>query len=281
MRGVVAATAISLLALTTALMFTNDGLALSVERQLPTELVVLELFAGVLLVASGWVSARGRRPHVSVALGVTALGILLPLWAAWPSLPGWARAAVLGVAPLSVPGAAQVALGWNRDRGHAEAVRLTYLLAAAASLTHLLAYNPFADPACLRTCVDIRPVASVLLDTRSALVITALLTIAAALVAALAARRARRSLAPGVIIAGVAAALVALGTAWAIRVAGSGDPRQSELVLVLPAVAGGVVSMAVLGAATPDLADTALDRTISRPTSWRRRRPEEFGRHGP
>lgn len=247
-RGWVAATSISFLALATVLMFTSDRLRLSIERQLPTGLVVLELFAAVLLVTATCM-ASGHRPRVSVALALNGLGILVPLWAAWPSLPAEARAAALAVAPLSVSGAAHVAMGWRTGREWSSRLRIVYLLAAAAGVTHLLAYNPFADPACLRTCVDIKPIASTVIDTPSAVGVTALLTIGAALVAAVAIARARPSPGPTVIIVGVTATLVVLATAWGLRWAGSGDPRQSELVLLLPFVAGALLSTAILAAA--------------------------------
>ena len=245
--GWVAATSISFMAVATVLMFTNDRLALSIERQLPTGLVILELSATLLVVTASWVASR-QRPRVSVALALTGLAILIPSWSTWPSLPAGARAAVLAIAPLSVPGAGQVATGWHPDRGWSSRLRIAYGLAAAGGVTHLLAYNPFADPGCLRTCVDIKPLAAGIIDTPSAVAVTALLTIAAAWVSALAIARATPSPGPTVIIIGVIATLAVLATASGLRWVGSGDPRQSELVLLLPFVAGALVSLAVLTA---------------------------------
>lgn len=88
-----------------------------------------------------------------------AVGSLLPLWAAWSWLPGPVRAGVLAAAPLTVAGTAQVALGWPPEVSASarRTGRAVVVLAGAASLAHLLGYNPFADPGCARTCNDVRP----------------------------------------------------------------------------------------------------------------------------
>ena len=247
MSGWTAAASISLLAAVTILMFSNGGLSLSLERQVPALLLVGELLAVVLLTAATWATAR-HRPRVSVALAAMGLAILVPAWAAWPSLPAAARAAVLALSPLSVPGAAAVAMGWSTDRGSPSRLQVAYLLASAGGATHLIAYNPFADPGCLITCVAVDPVAAGILRTSSAVAITAFLTMAAAGVASLAILRTTPAPGPNFIIASVIASLLIVATAWALRWARSGEPSHSELLLLLPFVASALPSLAVLGA---------------------------------
>jgi hypothetical protein len=128
---------------------------------------LVEFAAAVVIVAGAW-SVRTTHPRASTGLAVAAAASLLPLWAAWPWLPAPVRAAVLAAAPVTVGGIAQVALGWPTQASAAAraARRAVFGLAGAAGLAHLLGYNPFADPGCLRICRDIPPPLGGLLTTR-------------------------------------------------------------------------------------------------------------------
>ena len=241
-----AAASTSLCAGATVLLFAARGFDLSVERQLPVAFLALEISGVALLVSTSWVVA-GDRPRVAVALAVLGLGILLPMWSSWPALSGGATASVLAAAPLAVPGTALVALGWSGVSRPGHRLRVVYLLAIAGALVHLGTYNPFADPDCLRSCADLRPVAAGVLSPYSGLAITALFTAAAAATAAFAIWTAARSSAPNIVIAGVLGALALLTTSWVLRWAEWGVGQQSRLV-VLPFVAAAVVSVTILSA---------------------------------
>ena len=186
--------------------------AVSVERGLPTSVLLVE---------------RGRRrrdprhrpgrctrrhPLVSAGLAAVAAGQLLPVWAGWAWLPNGVRAAVLAAAPLAVGGSAQVALRWQARPVRSALLGAVWLLTGSAGLVHLVGYNPFADPSCLRTCDNFAPAARNVLSTHAAVVTAGLLAGAGALVAALAVWRSwPRPPWP----------------VWAARARGAGDPRRA------------------------------------------------------
>ena len=242
--AVVAAFSLTLFAVATVVLFATDGYGFSVESQLPVALVMLEFSAVTLLIAACWLVAR-YRPHISIALAVAGIGVLVPVWASWPWVPNAFRAAALAAAPLSIPGSAQVALSWQAHRP-SKALRIGYLLAGSAGLAHVVGYNPFTDPGCLRTCVDIQPFAEEILDTGSALAIYSFLAVAAACVTGLAVLRAAASRHPTAIVAGVIVALVVFMTAQTLRWDRWGNLQHPKLVVVLPFVGVMLVSVAVL-----------------------------------
>jgi signal transduction histidine kinase len=120
-----------------------------------------------------------------------------------------------------------------------------YVLAGAAALAHLLGYNPFADPGCLRTCQDVRPPLGGPLTTRAAVVVVCLLTIAAAAVAIAAFVAGGPARPPRSAAGAVVLALVALAASAALRLAGWGAAPTSLSRLapepLAVAVVGGVL----------------------------------------
>jgi signal transduction histidine kinase len=234
-------------ALVSSLMLAAGTQAPVVEGELPAWLRPVELAALAVMVAGAW-AVRVHHPRASTGLAVATAGSLLPLWAAWPLLPGTVRAGLLAAAPFTVAGIARVALGW--PAGVPASARLVgravVLLAAAASLAHLLGYNPFADPGCARICEDVQPVLAGVLATRSAVAISGLLTIVAAVLAAGAVLRGGPRRAPRSVIGAVVLALCVLATSSALRWAGWEDPTPSVTLPVLESLAVAVVG-AVLG----------------------------------
>jgi signal transduction histidine kinase len=211
-------------------------------------LVLVESAAAVLMVAGAW-SVRTTHPRASTGLAVAAAASLVPLWAAWPWLPGPVRAGVLAAAPLAVAGLAQVALGWPTQASAAArgAGRAVFGLAGAAGLAHLLGYNPFADPGCQRTCQDVQPLVGGLLTTRAAVVTACLLTIAAAAVAVAAVVAGGPASAPRSVAGAVVLALGALAAAAAVRLAGWGAAPTSLSRFAPEPLAAAVVGAVVCG----------------------------------
>jgi signal transduction histidine kinase len=209
---------------------------------------LVALAAAVVMVAGAWL-VRTTHPRASTGLAVAATASLLPLWAAWPWLPGPVRAGVLAAAPVAVAGLAQVALGWptQSSPGARGAGRAVFGLAGAAGLAHLLGYNPFADPGCLRTCQDVQPPLGGLLTTQAAVVTACLLTIAAAAVATAAVAAGGPTRPPRSVAGAVVLALVALAASAAVRLAAWGDASNSVSRLALDPLAAAVVGAVVCG----------------------------------
>jgi signal transduction histidine kinase len=237
---------------------------------------LVEFAAAAVMVAGAW-SVRTTHPRASTGLAVAVAGSLLPLWAAWPWLPGPVRAGVLAAAPVTVAGLAQVALGWPTQAPPAAraAGRAVFGLAGAAGLAHLLGYNPFADPGCTRTCQDVQPPLGGLLTTRAAVVIACLLTIAAAAVAIAAVVAGGLDSAPRSVAGAVVLALGALAISAAVRLAGWGDAPTpvSRLALepLAAAVVGGVLCSVGVRTARTRAAIDRLATQLSDPTTALRR----------
>ena len=242
--GAGAAAVASLAIVATIVAAAITGFGSSVERQLPIGVLVSVLAGLALPVAGAWLVGASR-PLVSVGLAVTTICLVAPPWASWPLLPTWTRAAALALAPLAVAGTAQVALAWSPAVGRRRAVAAAYVLVAAGALVHLLAFNPFAEPGCSTVCIDVDPVVGNLLDPRSALAVTALLTASAALVSAAAVVRVRVPQIPGPVAGAVLAALAALPVPLVVRWVQWGDQQVSDLLLILPAAAAALVGAAV------------------------------------
>jgi signal transduction histidine kinase len=242
-----AAAAVTVLAYSVALA--RDDRGLGAEDQVPAWLRLAELAAVAVAVAGTW-AVRVDHPRASTGLAIGAVGSLLPLWAAWSWLPGPARAGVLAAAPLAVAGTAQVALGWPPEASASarRAGRAVVVLAGAACLAHLLGYNPFADPGCARTCDDVRPILDSVLSTKSAVAITCVLTIAAAILAAAAVLRGSPSPVPRGLIGAVALTLGLLAGSLALRWAGWGATTPSVPLLVAEPLAVAVVGAVVCSA---------------------------------
>jgi signal transduction histidine kinase len=219
-----------------------------VEGGVPTWLRSVAFVAAAVMVAGAW-AVRVHHPRASAGLAVATVGSLLPLWAAWSLLPGAVRAGVLAAAPFTVAGTARVALGWPpQASGSTRRVgRTVVVLVAAASLAHLLGYNPFADPGCARTCDDVRPFLESVLATKSAVAITCVLTIVAAILAAAAILRGSPPYAPRGVIGAVTLALGLLAASLALRWARWGATTASLPLLVVEPLAVAVVGAVLCG----------------------------------
>jgi signal transduction histidine kinase len=221
---------------------------------------------------------RTTHPRASTGLAVAVVASLLPLWAAWPWLPGPVRAGVLAAAPVAVAGLAQVALGWPTQAPAAArgAGRAVFGLAGAASLAHLVGYNPFADPGCLRTCRDVQPPLGGLLTTRAVVVIACLLTIVAAAVAIAAVVAGGPARVPRSVAGAVVLALAVLAAAAAVRLAAWGDAAPTSLSRfasepLAAAVVGAVVCGVGLRTARTRAAIDRLATQLSDPATALRR----------
>jgi signal transduction histidine kinase len=140
-----------------------------------------------------------------------------------------------------------------------------YLLAVVGAVVHLAGYDPFEDPGCTRTCADVRPLAAEVISTRSAVTMTCVLTVTAAFVAAFAVWRMRPRRVPGQVMAGVLAALAALGTGSALRWARWNDPPAADRFVVLLAGAAAAVGGSVCAVAVRRLRSRmAVDRLVRR-----------------
>ena len=250
-NGVIAAPLATASAVVTVLVFSysfaGDDPGSLVERRVPGWLRLVVLAAVVLVLVAGMWAVRAHRPRASTGLAVATTGSLVPLWSEWSWLPAPARAGVLAAGPLAVAGVAQVALQWPTEAPAwaGRVGRAVLVLVGAASLTHLLGYNPFADPGCARTCDDVPPILESPLTTRSVVAIASLLTIVAATLAAAAVLRGKPWHLPRIVIGAVLLALGALATASALRWAGWGDVTPSAALLVLEPLAVAVVGAAL------------------------------------
>ena len=144
------------------------------------------LWAGTLLVSVGllWVAwlIAGDRPLASIGLSGTGAGLLLPTFASVPWLPAAARAALLAATPATVGAVAVVVLGWPRPIGRrTPPASGAVVLALGGAVAHVLGYNPFTDVACELTCEPFSAPLAVALGARTAVGVSALLTVVAAL----------------------------------------------------------------------------------------------------
>ena len=154
---------------------------------------------------------RSLHPPAVTGFALLAVGWLVPQWAAWSWLPPQLRVVALTAAPLAVAGATIVALRWPPApaRWARTVVRIVCLLTALGAIAMLLAYNPFADPLCSRTCEDSPAPFAGLVTSRAAVLITSVLATGAAVLGAVSTLRISR--APGVVRTAEAVGVAALG----------------------------------------------------------------------
>jgi signal transduction histidine kinase len=258
--------------LASSVALAGDDLVAVVERRAPVWLRLVELAAVAAMVAGVW-AVRADHPQVSTGLAVATTGSLLPLWAAWSWLPGPARAGMLAAGPLTVAGVARVALHWPMETSPRarRAGRVVFVLVGTASLAHLVGYNPFVDPGCVRICDDIAPALHNLLTTRSAVAITCLLTILAATVGAAAILPTSAPHAPRSVLGAVVLALGVLATFAAARWARWGDTPPSVALLTLEplavAIIGGVLCGVGIRTAQTRAAIDRLGTELSNPAA--------------
>lgn len=139
-----------------------------------------DLVLCVVVVAGGW-AGISYRPRVSLGLAVTGLAVMVPMLASWTDLSAGSRAMLLSAAPYAVVGLALVATGWTTSTSNVRSKLLvvTLALATAASVVHVLGYDPLMDPACNCTCDAVAAPLADALGARSALGLCAALVLAA------------------------------------------------------------------------------------------------------
>ncbi len=272
--GLTAAVVTTSIAVVTVAGTARQEPASSIARHLPVWLLVLGLIGAASVTLAGW-AVWAQHPRGAIGLAAIASGTFLPLWAGWPGWWSVARAAVLAAPPLAVAGAAHLALRWRGLPPVVPALAVVYALTAAAVGIHFLGYDPFADPACRRTCIEVRPLARGVVDTRAAVTTSCLLTIAAAGLATVKVLRIRPVPAPRPIVGGALGALALLAVSAAVRWASWGDPGRSESTLVLSPFAAATLAGAtvLLVAVNTRRTRVAVDRLIARlsdhETGWR------------
>jgi signal transduction histidine kinase len=263
-----AALVTALVSLATVLGSANENPATSVERGLAPWLVALGMSGVALVVVGAWL-VRAQHPHASIGLAAMMVGLLVPLWAGWSWLPVGVRGGVQAAGPLAVAGTAQVAVGWRAGTRPSWTMTTVYLLAVAGALVHLAGYDPFEDPGCARTCADTQSVADDVVSTRSAVAVTASLTIAAAAVAAFAAWRTKRRDVPRQVVVAALAAVAVLAAGAVMRSVRWNDPPPAELFVTLQASAavavGGTVCAVTVRRLRTRMAVDRLVRRLSRP----------------
>jgi signal transduction histidine kinase len=126
------------------------------EAALPSGVLAL---AATVALAAPMVAWRSRAVHPGVATGlaVAAVGFLLPWWAGWSSVPDGVGARAVAATPLVAAGLSQAAVRSSSSRscssrGTNRGLALVYGFCGAAAVVLLVAYQPFADPACVRSC---------------------------------------------------------------------------------------------------------------------------------
>jgi signal transduction histidine kinase len=159
-----------------------DGRAVGVGAR-PRWLVVAEIAAVLAVVGGAW-AARAGGPRVVLGMAIAGAATLLPAWAAWAWLPAPVAVALVATGPLVTGGIAQAALAWPRAASPVtrRAIQFLYVVAALAAVVHLVGYNPFAEPGCVRTCADVPPLLRGVVSTAAAAAATDALTVLAAVI---------------------------------------------------------------------------------------------------
>jgi signal transduction histidine kinase len=241
--GLIAASTGSVLVAATLIGALGDDPVEPIQRGSPMWLTLLCVVTLALLTSAMWVAHRDR-PQASFGLALVAAGVLVPLWAAWPSLPDSVRAGAPALALFTIVGSAHVALCWTSRPARSAALGVMYLLAALAAGCHLIGYNPLEDPGCFRLCTEVRPIGHDFVTTHTAVVASSLLAIVDGTIATAAILRTRQK-APVVIRLGAVVATTVLTGAHLARWATWRSVGPSDTSLLLPAV---VAAAAVSGA---------------------------------
>jgi signal transduction histidine kinase len=215
--------------------------------------------AALAAMVAGLAAALVGRGASAEPYAVACLAAVVPVWAQLPWVPAAAGSVALATQPLAIAG-----LGHAAVRGAAPrpAILTLYGLAAGACAVHVLGYDPFADPGCVRTCVPVAPVAGGLLSTRAAVTVSGALGAAAVAVGVtLVVRHGWQR--PRVLPAVTTLALALLGVAVVARVAGWGDPTPAALRATTP-MAVAAVGLALCAVAADMLRRrAAVDRLIA------------------
>jgi signal transduction histidine kinase len=228
--------------------------------QLPWRLVVLTLAAVAVTAASVLSLAVARHPRTAWGLAWAGTGLMLPMWAAWPVVTPWLAPLLLAFGPLTVAGAAAVT--GARQAG------VTYVLSSLAALALALGYDPFADVACLETCVARPAPLAALLSTRAAIALAGWLTVAASGLAAIGLRPVTTS-SPRALVGVAALGLLTLAALLRLAAprAGLWLAAQHALPAISVLMVAGSVVVAELGRARTRRAVDRLVAGLSAPAS--------------
>jgi signal transduction histidine kinase len=212
------------------------------ERALPTWALVAAALGVLVAAAAPWL-LRSEHPAAATGLSVATCASLVPLWSGWPWMPASIRPAALGFGLLAAGALAEVGLRWSPSRRGSPALVAVWTLAGSAALLHVLAYDPFADPGCVRTCQAVEVPLRQVVATATAASVSAVVAAAAAGVAAVATARAAR-VTPLSVRAAVVGGLAALTALWVWRAGGWGSLTDQALAVVLVPVPVTVVAAA-------------------------------------
>jgi signal transduction histidine kinase len=208
----------------------------------PAMLACLLLASALVPVA---VFAARPRTACAVGLAMASVGSQVPFWAAWPGLPDGLRSAALALTPLTVAGVAAAVHGWA-PRPVSWVLRASFVVVALVVTIHILGYDPFGDPGCVRTCGDMTAPLEFALAAKDAVAIVAALTVVAA---GLAAVGVLRSGAPELLIGAGLGALGLLAALMLMRWLWWGDAGRASWLILLVPVAPGLVAGALCIAA--------------------------------
>ena len=148
------------------------------------------MIALLLPVLATW-SLSTRHPRSAAWLALAQVSVLLPLLAPWSALPSYVAALTLATPPLAGICLARCTLAWGAASTGPLVLTATALAVMSVTL-HALAYDPFHDPGCARTCAGVAAPLAGVASTHAVLVVTEALGLAsAALGAAAVAQRAR------------------------------------------------------------------------------------------
>jgi len=255
-------------------MIVATGSAIGVARQDPATsidplqplVLVVAAVGAAAAVTAGWL-VRREHPYVTIGLSATVIGVLVPFCAGWRGLPDGVRAAALATTPVAVAGAAQIASRWRN--GRSALMKVTWLLAGLAVIVHVIGYDPFADPACRRTCDGIQPLAAEIVSTHLSIASASALTLAAGMLGLVAVARNMRGV-PGSVVGTVSLSVAALTSTLAWRGLGRGEfAPSSTSTASLAAVALAAPALMVLGvvlgiAVRTEHIRRAVDHLVSR-----------------
>lgn len=213
------------------------------ERSVPAWLIALGLLGGVAIVGAAWFAST-ERPSAAVGLAVASVGLLVPAWAGWTTLPGPAQVGALAIAPIAVAGASHVGLRWSRVVRSSAPLLVIYALAGAAVIVFAVGYNPLTDPGCTRTCANVQTAAATLLSSHTAYAIATALTGTSSVLAAVILVRESARRRSGVVAWAALLAVIVL-PASGIAHAASWTESASPVVAVLP----GVIAALLIGSA--------------------------------
>jgi signal transduction histidine kinase len=143
----------------------------------------LLLVAVLLVTATGTAGlVRQDEPGVATALAIALTGAVAPFLAAWTALSPPVRAVLPAASYVVAPALARVGTAWTSTRASRLLLACSGLCVVAAAV-HVLAYDPFDDPDCVRICREVTPLLHGVVSTQRATQVASALSLAGALLA--------------------------------------------------------------------------------------------------